>query len=113
LKRLIVATSLFAIVAAPAFAVEIRPPYEELNVERTLPPIAETSAAPYVPGRSAPFEQLTIDRALPVLPQRAPVAQSAEGSSLSGTRANVGVAGAEVVAVSPWIHDYSFIAPAL
>ena len=78
-----------------------------------LPPIAATSAAPYVPGRSAPFEQLTIDRALPVLPQRAPVTQSAEGSSLSGTRSNVGVAGAEIVAVSPWIHDYNFIAPAL
>ncbi len=113
MKRFIVATSLFAIVAAPAFAVEISPPYEELNVERTLPPIAETSAAPYVPGRSAPFEELMIDRALPVLPKGAPVTQPAEGSSLSGMRSNVGVAGAEVVAASPWVHDYNFVAPAL
>jgi len=113
MKRLIVATSLFAIVVTPAVAVELTPPYEELNVERTLPPIAETSAAPYVPGRSAPFEQLMIDRALPVLPKGAPVTQPAEGSSFTGTRSKVGVAGAEVVAASPWTHDYNFIAPAL
>lgn len=113
MKRLIVATSLFAIVVAPAVAAEITPPYEELNVERTLPSIAETSGAPYVPGRSAPFEQLTIDRALPVLPQGAPVTQAAEDSSLSGTRSDVGFSGAEVVAASPWTRDYNFIAPAL
>ena len=85
MKRLIVATSLFAIVAAPAFAVETSPP----------------------------FEQLTIDRALPVLPQRAPVTQPAERSNLSGTRPNVGVADAKVAAASPWSRDYNFIAPAL
>lgn len=110
MKRLIVATSLSAIVAAPAFAVEISPPYEELNIERTLPQLGETSLPPYVRGRSAPFEDSTLDRALPVLPQAAPMT---EGSSLSGIRSNAGIGGAEVVAARPWLNDNNFIAPAL
>jgi hypothetical protein len=41
MKRLIAAVS-FALVAAPAFAVEFGKPYEQLDVDRALPNIAQT-----------------------------------------------------------------------
>jgi hypothetical protein len=101
MKRLIVATSLFAIVVVPSFGAEIGPPHEELNVERALPQIAETAAAPHARNDSAPFEQLTL-------------IQLAEAPSLSSnTRSYAEIASAEVVIASPWINDHNFIAPAL
>jgi hypothetical protein len=113
MKRLIAAVS-FAALAVPAVAVEVGAPYEELNIDRALPQVAENAMTPYVRDASAPFEQTTLDRVLPALPPEN--IQLADATSASSTRLDVGIATvtpAEPLRVnSPWTNDHNFIAPA-
>jgi hypothetical protein len=121
MKCFIAAVS-FAIAGAPAVAAEVGAPYEQLNVDRALPQVAENVMAPDVRDGSAPFEQLTLDRALPTLPQEAiQVAENirfADATSVgSNTRSDVGIV-RDAPAESPqndhqpWRNDHNFIAPA-
>lgn len=113
MKRLIAAVGLSA-VALSASALEVGPPFEQINLDRALPNIEFAPVEPYVAGSRAPFEQLAIDRALPNLPSRnVQFAESAAG----GTRSDASVgaeasAEAEARAESPWANDWNFIAPA-
>jgi hypothetical protein len=110
MKRLIAALGLTA-VALSASALEVGPPFEQLNLDRALPNIEFAPVEPYVADSRAPFEQLAIDRALPNLPSRnVQFAESAAG----GTRTDASVgAEAPTSAESPWANDWNFIAPAL
>lgn len=64
MKRLIAAVS-FAVLAVPAFA---GAPYDQNEVDRALPQIAEKARAPKARApRGLPFDQVQIDRALPAL----------------------------------------------
>jgi hypothetical protein len=112
MKRLIVAASLAALTGS-AFAVEIGKPFEQLDLDRALPNIAQPEAAAtvYPFAGSAPYEQLAIDRALPdidVPAERVQVAASA-GETLTDATADVVEA---KPAVSPFAHQHDFIAPA-
>jgi hypothetical protein len=109
MKRLIAALTLSS-VALSASALEVGPPYENLNIERALPNIEFAPVEAYVAGSRAPFEQLTLDRALPDLPSRnVQFAESATG----GTRTDASNGGGgEDAAESPWANDWNFIAPA-
>jgi len=109
MKRLIAAIGLSAF-AWSASALEVGPPFEQLNLDRALPNIEFASVEPYVADSRAPFEQLVIDRALPTLPSRnMQFAESAAG----GTRTDASSATeAPAPAESPWANDWNFIAPA-
>jgi hypothetical protein len=114
MKRLIVALG-FTAVAMSAFALEYGPPYEQLNVDRSLPQIDFSPVKAYVPDERAPFEQIAIDRALPHLPGLPGLdlqyAQSASGSTLTDVGAGAEDDG-DTPFVSPWANDWNFIAPA-
>ena len=86
MKRLIAAIGLSAF-ALSASALEVGPPFEQLNLDRALPQI---QFQPVEAARPAQF------------------AQSAAG----GTRSDASAA-EEAPAKSPWAHDWNFIAPAL
>ena len=84
LKRRIIAVAL-AVLASPALALEIGPPFEQTELDRQLPNIEFPPVQPYTADSRAPYEQLVIDRALPNLPARneqlAGPARQAERSS--------------------------------
>jgi hypothetical protein len=86
MKRLIAAIGLSAL-ALSASAVEVGPPFEQLNLDRALPQI---QFAPVEASRPAQF------------------AQSAAGA----TRSDASAAD-EAPAQSPWANDWNFIAPAM
>jgi hypothetical protein len=98
-KRLIAAVS-FAALAVPAFAVEVRLPYSQDQVDRALPNISVPAGDATTARFGAPYDQNLIDRALPNVDERR--------ASSSGNTADRGSA----VPVSPWANDYHFIAPA-
>jgi hypothetical protein len=109
MKRLIAAVS-FAVLSSPALA-ETGKPFEQLDVDRALPNVAErtVSATEYSFGGSAPYDQLALDRAAPELRvERTQVASSGE------TRSDVEISteATDVTAGSPWANDHNFIAPA-
>ena len=107
MKRLIAAVS-FAVLATPALAQNGKP-FEQLDLDRALPHVAErsVSATEYRFDGSAPYEQLAVDRAVPELrAERTQVASSGE------TRSDVEIAAEEAITESPWANDHNFIAPA-
>jgi hypothetical protein len=111
MKRLIAAVSLAAITGS-VFAVEIGKPYEQVDVDRALPNIAqsEASATVYPFGGSAPYEQVVVDFTLPnilVGGERTQLAASA-----GETRSDAVNGAEEKPTVSPFAHQHDFIAPA-
>lgn len=117
MKRHIAAIAL-ALVAAPALALEIGAPYEQLQIDRQLPNIAFTPVQEYVADERAPYDQLAVDRALPNLSvERTRFAEAASvGSTRSDVEISVGAAAnvpnGSGLATGPWANDYAFIAPA-
>jgi hypothetical protein len=112
MKRLIAAVSL-AVLAGPALALEIGKPFEQLDIDRALPniPEREASATVYPFGGAAPYEQLAVDRALPDIVVPGGRTQFAATAGETRTDATADVAeGAP--AVSPFVHQHDFIAPA-
>jgi hypothetical protein len=107
MKRALIVVAV-AVLASPALALEVGPPFEQNQLDRMLPDIQFAPVAPYVPDARAPYEQLVIDRALPQLPERLRQFAGAAGD----TRTDAGPDG-QVSAESPWAHDWNFIAPPL
>ena len=105
LKHCLIAITL-AVLASPALALEVGPPFEQNELDRTLPDIQFAPVAPYVADARAPYEQLVIDRMLPNLPSRN-VQYAARDT---GTRTD---AYSHVETSSPWANDWYFIAPPL
>lgn len=81
MKRSLIAISL-VLLASPALALEVGPPFEQLQIDRALPDIA-------FPAK-----------------QGARYAQAATGN----TRTDASV-DAEAAAESPWANDFHFVAP--
>ena len=106
MKRCLIVIALAAL-ASPALALEVGPPFEDLQIDRKLPDIQFAPVQPYVRDARAPYEDLVIDRALPNLPERARQFARAAGD----TRTDAGADGAAPTE-SPWAHDWNFIAPA-
>jgi hypothetical protein len=102
MKRLILAASIA--VSSTAFA-DSGKPFEQLDLDRTLPQIEFAPVEAYVAGPNAPYEQLTIDRSLPNLPAKPVQYAEVEG----GSRMDASTEASE----SPWANDHNFIAPAL
>jgi hypothetical protein len=105
MKRTLIAVAV-ALLASPALALEVGPPFEQNELDRTLPNIQFAPVEPYVADARAPYEQLVIDRTLPNLPSRN--VQYAERDT--GTRTD---AYGHVETSSPWANDWNFIAPSL
>jgi hypothetical protein len=105
MKRTLIAVTV-ALLTSPALALEAGPPFEQNELDRTLPNIQFAPVAPYVADARAPYEQLVIDRTLPNLPSRN--VQYAERDT--GTRTD---AYGHVETSSPWANDWNFIAPPL
>jgi hypothetical protein len=111
MKRLI-ATLSFSVLATSVLA-DAGKPFEQLDLDRALPNVAErpATATEYPFGGSAPYEQLAVDRALPNLPEQR--SQERSRVAVSGdTRSDVEIA-TEVSDESPWANDHNFIAPPL
>jgi len=110
MKRFIIAVAR-AVIASPALALEIGPPFEQTELDRQLPNIEFPPVQPYTADSRAPYEQLVIDRALPNLPARNELlAGPARG--LGDTRSDAGP-DVDASAESPWANDFHFIAPPL
>src|SRR6185369_8066709 len=61
MKRTLIAVAV-ALLASPALALEVGPPFEQNELDRELPDIQFAPVAPYVADARAPYEQLVIDR---------------------------------------------------
>ena len=111
MKRFIAAASL-AVLTTSAFAAQIGKPFEQLDLDRALPNIAqpEASATVYPFNGSAPYDQLTVDRTLPTFAVRSERAQLA--ASAGETRSDAVNVADETPAVSPFAHQHDFVAPA-
>ena len=107
MKRALIAVAV-ALLASPALALEVGPPFEQTELDRKLPDIQFAPVEPYAADARAPYEQLVIDRALPDLPERARQFAGAAGD----TRTDAGPDG-QAPTESPWAHDWNFIAPPL
>jgi hypothetical protein len=101
MKRLILAASIA--VSSVAFA-DSGKPFEQLDLDRALPPIQFAAVEAYVAGANAPYEQLAVDRSLPNLPAK-PVQYAEAGG---GSRVDASTEATE----SPWTNDHNFIASA-
>src|SRR6185436_1772857 len=116
MKRTLIAVAV-ALLASTALALEAGPPFEQNELDRTLPNIQFAPVEPYVADARAPYEQLVIDRALPTVPDRATQFARAAGD----TRTDAGPveqAPAQASAGSlwgrgPWAQDWNFIGPSL
>jgi hypothetical protein len=112
MKHLIAALS-FGVLATSVLA-DAGKPFEQLDLDRALPNIADRPATPveYPLGGSAPYEQLAVDRALPNLPEKASPPAKRQVAASGNTRSDVEVA-TEASEESPWAKDHNFIAPPL
>ncbi len=97
MKRLITAVS-FAVLATSAAAADRGKPFEQLDVDRALPTVAERSIAAGTDSRKLPYEQVNVNRAL-------------YASAGSSTRSDVEI-GRDVEEESAFAADHNFIAPA-
>jgi hypothetical protein len=110
MKRIIAAT-LLAALAVPAFALDIGAPYEQTVQDMQLPDVKDpvvndsssSGATFFGIKEDAPYEQYRIDMALPnvkdpVVTQRTQVAGPA-------------VSGSSPEATGVWAQDWNFIAP--
>jgi hypothetical protein len=104
MKRYIAAAS-FAVLAVPAFAAGL--PYEQTELDRALPNVAERKVDAPSSRFGAPYEQSTVDRARPNLEPRRTQFAAAAGS----TRSDATTA-AEPGTESVWANDPNFVAPA-
>ena len=109
MKRLI-ATLCFAVLAMPVLA-ENDGPFEQTQLDRALPNIADPVVEPtvYPFGGSAPYDQLAVDRALPDIDVKGEPARSQFAAS-GNTRSDVELS-TEESTESPWANDMYFIAP--
>jgi hypothetical protein len=107
MKRALILVAV-AVLASPALALEVGPPFDQTQLDRTLPDIQFAPVGPYLPDARAPYEQLVIDRALPNLPERLRQFAGAAGDTRTDAAAD-----GQVPAESPWAHDWNFIAPPL
>jgi hypothetical protein len=113
MKRLIVAAALAAL-AVPAFAVEVGKPFEQTELDRTLPEInIPASAQRSVATASLPYEQAQADRALPELRVDKLRFAVVSGSTVSDASIATEAADASPATKSPWANDWNFIAPPL
>jgi hypothetical protein len=114
MKRTLIAVAV-ALLASPALALEVGPPFEQNELDRKLPDIQFAPVAPYVADARAPYEQLVIDRALPNLPERATQFARAAGDTRTDAgpddQAPVQAPAGSLWARGPWAHDWNFIAP--
>jgi hypothetical protein len=110
MKR-IIAAALLAALTVPAFAFETGAPFEQTQLDRTLPNVKDpvvndsssSGATLFGIKEDAPYEQYRIDMALPnvkdpVVTQRTQVAGPA-------------VSGSSPEATGVWAQDWNFIAP--
>jgi hypothetical protein len=116
MKRFIAAASL-ALVTSSAFAAQIGKPFEQLDVDRALPDIAqaEASATVYPFNGSAPYDQVAVDRTLPniaVTTERPTTERAQLAASAGETRTDAVNAAEEKPAVSPFAEQHDFVAPA-
>src|SRR4051794_2040724 len=100
MKYLISALS-FSVLATSALA-DAGKPFEQLDLDRALPNVAErpATATEHDLDGSAPYEQLTVDRALPNLPEQRSQERSRMAAS-GAMRSDVEIA-TEVSDESPW-----------
>jgi len=113
MKRLIVAAALAAL-AVPAFAVEVGKPFEQTELDRTLPDInISAPAQSSVDTASLPYEQAQVDRMLPTFDSNRVQFAAASGSTVSDASIATETADASQATQSPWANDWNFIAPAL
>jgi hypothetical protein len=113
MKRLIAAAALAAL-AIPAFAVEIGKPFEQTELDRTLPEV--NIPAPVqrsVDPASLPYEQAQVDRVLPTFDSNRVQFAAVSGSTVSDASIATETSDASQATKSPWANDYNFIAPAL
>ena len=115
MKRIVTAV-LLASLAAPALALEIAPPYSQLNIDRQLPdvkdPVIEQASSGGTSSKEVfglklgqPYEQAQLDRALPDV--KDPVARS-RSVQVAGPASGISF----TEATGPWANDWNFIAPA-
>ena len=83
MKRSVIAIA-FTLLASPALALEVGPPFEQLQIDRALPNIE------FPAQRSA---------------------QYANAAAAGSTRTDASVDNEAPAAESPWANDYHFIAP--
>ena len=115
MKRFITVLSL-AVASTSIFA-QAGKPFEQIDIDRALPNIPETtaSATVYPLGGSAPYEQLLVDRAVPNVDVQEPPRLAAAPSE---TRSDAEIAVDERTSVegqateSPFANDWNFVAPA-
>ena len=86
MKRTSIAVAV-ALLASPALALEVGPPFEQNELDRTLPNIQFAPVEPYVADARAPYEQLVIDRALPNFPSAPCSSPASRGRHAHGRRA--------------------------
>jgi hypothetical protein len=111
MKRLILAAALAAL-AVPAFAAEIGKPFEQTELDRTLPEV--NIPAPVqrsVDAASLPYEQAQVDRMLPTFDSNRVQFAAVSGSTVSDASSDA--ADAPQATKSPWANDWNFIAPPL
>jgi hypothetical protein len=102
---IVAAVAAFAVLATPALA-QVGKPYEQLDVNRALPNVAERTVDRVQDAGSAPYEQLNINRALPEL--RGERSQTASAGSI---RSDLEIA--TEASESAFSDDHNFVAPAL
>jgi hypothetical protein len=113
MKRLIAAAALAAL-AVPAFAVEIGQPFEQTELDRTLPQVNIPAHAQRSADRaSLPYEQAQVDRMLPTFDSSRMQFAAVSGSTVSDASIATQTADASQATQSPWANDWNFIAPAL
>ena len=107
MKRFIAAVS-FAAVAASAFALEPRLPYEQSEVDRALSNVPGNSIAVRSSALAMPYDQGEVDRTPPKIEPR----QRPLGAASGGTRAGNELA-TDAGPARVWANDHNFIAPPL
>lgn len=113
MKRLIAAAALAAL-AVPAFAAEIGKPFEQTELDRTLPEVnIPASAQRNVDAASLPYEQAQVDRMLPTFDSNRVQFAAVSGSTVSDASIATETTDAPQATQSPWANDWNFIAPAL
>jgi hypothetical protein len=113
MKRLIVTAALAAL-AVPAFADEAGKPFEQTELDRTLPELNIAAPAQRsVERASLPYEQAQVDRMLPTFDTNRVQFAAVSGSTVSDASIATETTDASPAAKSPWANDWNFIAPAM
>ena len=102
MKHLVTAVSV-ALLATSAAANSAKP-FEQLDLDRARPHVAERSVAGSIDTRALPYEQVEVDRALPSLDT-----DRRQYAASGTTRSDSEISGVEE---SGFEDDHNFIAPA-